>query len=84
MNKPIKLLNFNMFLGSLLTCVLFFFTSIIPQTKKVCLVETREYPGRDPSMWDGLYVASDGRVYTGLATEGKPHIFLFMILSLIQ
>ncbi len=38
--------------------------------KTVCLVETREYPGKDDVMWDGLYAARSGKVYTGLITEG--------------
>ncbi|MDD4014471.1 MAG: hypothetical protein PHQ92_02360 [Petrimonas sp.] len=36
---------------------------------KKCIVETREYPGLDFYMWDGLYAASNGEVYTGLITE---------------
>jgi len=31
------------------------------QENAICIVETREYPGRDPVMWDGLYAASDGK-----------------------
>lgn len=37
--------------------------------KDICLVETREYPGEDFYMWDGLYAAKNGEVYTGLITE---------------
>ena len=36
----------------------------------VCLVETKEYPGKDYAMWDALYAARNGTVYTGLITEG--------------
>lgn len=36
----------------------------------ICLIETREYPGKDFCMWDGLYAAKNGEVYTGLMTEG--------------
>ena len=61
--------------------ILFFlisFNDAIAQTEKICLVETREYPGQDPSMWDGLYAASDGKVYTGLATEGSSsHFYVY-------
>jgi hypothetical protein len=39
-------------------------------TPEVCLVETREYPGKDNAMWDALYAAKNGTVYTGLITEG--------------
>ncbi|MBN2288059.1 MAG: hypothetical protein JXQ83_01915 [Candidatus Glassbacteria bacterium] len=35
-----------------------------------CIVETREYPGKDRAMWRGLYAARDGKVYTGLCGEG--------------
>jgi hypothetical protein len=38
--------------------------------EKLCLVESREYPGQDPAMWRGLYAARDGKVYTGLCGEG--------------
>lgn len=31
------------------------------QENKICTVEVREYPGRDPVMWNGLYAASDGK-----------------------
>ena len=37
---------------------------------KVCIVETRDYPGKDYAMWDALYAARNGDVYTGLITEG--------------
>ncbi|MBK8884908.1 MAG: hypothetical protein IPN67_21920 [Bacteroidales bacterium] len=36
----------------------------------VCLIETRTYTGRDNAMWDALYAARNGTVYTGLITEG--------------
>jgi len=42
----------------------------ISQEKKVLVVEAIEYPGRDPVMWDGLYAASDGKVYSALISEG--------------
>jgi len=46
--------------------------------EKVCLVESVEYPGKDPTMWDGLYAASDGKVYSALITEGgSAHIYLY-------
>lgn len=44
----------------------------------VCSVELRTYPGRDPAMWDGLYAASDGKVYSGLISEGESaHFYLY-------
>lgn len=39
--------------------------------KGICLVESRQYPGKDPYMWDALYAAESGKVYTGLCTEGE-------------
>ena len=39
-------------------------------TRDVCLVETKAYPGKDYCMWDALYAARNGTVYTGLITEG--------------
>ena len=45
---------------------------------KKCIVELREYPGKDPVMWDGLYAASDGKVYSGLITEGgSAHFYVY-------
>jgi len=38
--------------------------------KSPCIVELREYPGKDRAMWRGLYAAKDGKVYTGLCGEG--------------
>ena len=53
---------------------LFFFVfniCVIAQSEDdICLIETREYPGKDFYMWDGLYAAKNGEVYTGLITEG--------------
>jgi len=44
----------------------------------ICPVELRAYPGRDPAMWDALYAASDGKVYSGLITEGESaHFYLY-------
>jgi hypothetical protein len=48
------------------------------QENKICMVETREYPGRDPVMWDGLYAASDGKVYSALINEGESaHFYMY-------
>lgn len=45
---------------------------------EVCLVETREYPGKDNEMWDALYAAKNGTVYTGLITEGgSSHFYAY-------
>jgi hypothetical protein len=47
-----------------------------------CIVETIEYPGKDPAMWDGLYAARTGKVYSGLITEGESaHFYSFDPLS---
>jgi len=46
--------------------------------KGICLVESVAYPGKDPTMWDGLYAASDGKVYSALITEGgSSHLYLY-------
>ena len=48
------------------------------QGKKVCVVEAKEYPGRDPVMWDGLYAARDGKVYSALIDEGaSAHLYVY-------
>lgn len=45
----------------------------------ICLVTTRNYPGRDDEMWDALYAAKDGTVYTGLITEGgSSHFYRYL------
>jgi len=50
----------------------------IAQERGICIVETREYPGRDPVMWDGLYAASDGKVYSALINEGESaHFYVY-------
>jgi hypothetical protein len=49
---------------------IFLFLNITAQINNdICLIETREYPGKDFYMWDGLYAATNGEVYTGLITE---------------
>jgi len=53
-------------------------TQGISQEKDVLIVETIEYPGKDPVMWDGLYAASDGKVYSGLISEGtSAHFYMY-------
>jgi hypothetical protein len=43
-----------------------------------CLVDSREYPGRDPAMWASLYAAKNGDVYSGLCTEGvSAHLYVY-------
>ncbi len=45
---------------------------------QTCRVEAREYPGQDPAMWDGLCAASDGKVYSGLISEGETaHLYVY-------
>jgi hypothetical protein len=54
------------------------FSAAMAQQTQVCIVETREYPGRDPVMWDGMYAASDGKVYSGLINEGESaHFYVY-------
>jgi hypothetical protein len=51
-------------------------------SKHRCIVDSREYPGEDNAMWDALYAAKNGTVYTGLITEGgserRSHLFLYI------
>lgn len=52
--------------------------NIQAQENNICFVETREYPGRDPVMWDGLYASSDGNVYSALINEGESaHFYVY-------
>lgn len=70
-----------LFLERLFLFVLCFFISHVivkAQENKICIVETREYPGRDPAMWDGLYAARDGKVYSALINEGiSAHFYMY-------
>jgi len=44
----------------------------------VCRVELRAYPGKDPAMWDGLYAASNGHVYSALISEAESaHLYVY-------
>ena len=53
-------------------------SDVLAQENKICIVETREYPGPDPVMWDGLYASSDGKVYSALINEGESaHFYLY-------
>ena len=78
-----KLLNKrnNLTFHSLLLILIFLILNIADiqaQESKICTVETRAYPGRDPAMWDGLYAASDGKVYSALISEGtSAHFYVF-------
>ena len=48
------------------------------QADKLCIVEAKEYPGRDPVMWDGMYAAKDGKVYSALINEGaSAHFYVY-------
>lgn len=52
--------------------------SLAAEASKTCCVELRAYPGPDPAMWDGLYAARDGKVYTGLCNEGESaHLYVY-------
>jgi len=53
-------------------------TSLHAAEEQICFVEARDYPGRDDVMWDALYAARSGRVYTGLITEGgSAHFYVY-------
>jgi hypothetical protein len=46
--------------------------------REACIVETRDFPGKDSEMWDALYAARNGDVYTGLITEGgSSHFYVY-------
>ena len=63
---------------SVLSVFLLLSIIINAQENRICIVETREYPGRDPVMWDGLYAASDGKVYSALINEGESaHFYVY-------
>ncbi len=40
-------------------------------SRKKLQVKAVPYPGRDPVMWDGVYAASNGKVYSALIDEGS-------------
>jgi len=49
-----------------------------PAGPLACPVEIRPYPGRDRAMWDGLYAARDGKVYSALISEGESaHLYVY-------
>ena len=60
----------NLFIVSVLFIFVINICAKAQSNNDICLIETREYPGRDYYMWDGLYAARNGEVYTGLITEG--------------
>ena len=45
--------------------------------ERLVLVDAKEYPGefKPDGMWSGLYVASSGKVYSGLCTHGGSALF---------
>jgi hypothetical protein len=54
------------------------FPLIAQDKNNICLVESRSYPGKDPSMWDALYAAKSGKVYSGLCTEEQSaHFYVY-------
>jgi hypothetical protein len=62
----------------LVFCFVLCSDSLAKGNKKICLVEALRYPGKNPTMWDGLYAASDGKVYSGLITEGgSAHLYVY-------
>jgi len=65
-------------LSSLIFLAFISFKALARINESPCIVETREYSGKDPSMWQGLYVARDGKVYSGLCTEpGSAHLYQY-------
>jgi hypothetical protein len=77
-SKPGRIYHFKHFI--ILTLVFIAVEKNISAQNKhdKCIVESMEYPGKDPAMWDGLYAAKSGKVYTGLITEGESaHFYCF-------
>lgn len=53
-------------------------STVYSQENETLIVEAIEYPGKDPVMWDGLYAASDGKVYSALISEGtSAHFYMY-------
>ncbi len=54
------------------------FVRQVAADEKIVPVQVREYPGRDPAMWQGLYAAGDGMVYSTLCSElGSSHMYRY-------
>ena len=53
-------------------------STVFSQENEILIVEAIEYPGKDPVMWDGLYAASDGKVYSALISEvTSAHLYMY-------
>jgi len=67
--------------GKILLVLIFLvpvFSSMHASAQKQLEVNAVPYPGKDPVMWDGVYAASDGKVYSGLITEGaSAHFYVY-------
>ena len=72
---PVKIVVLSVFLAvSLLFCT----DTYGKDEQKICQVEAVDYPGKDPTMWYGLYAAKSGMVYSALITEGgSSHIYKY-------
>ncbi len=47
-------------------------------SQKKLEVKAVPYPGKDPVMWDGVYAASNGNVYSALISEGSSaHFYVY-------
>ena len=54
------------------------FGGVLAAADRIALVECIEYPGRDPGVWNALYAAEDGKVYSGLCTHsGSAHFYRY-------
>ena len=57
------------------TCLL---VALAASAERIAQVECISYPGRDPGVWNGLFAAQDGKVYTGLCTHsGSAHFYRY-------
>ena len=74
------LININIILkvSAFLSLFILNISSIAQDKNNICRVESRSYPGKDPSMWDALYAAKNGKVYSGLCTEEQSaHFYVY-------
>jgi hypothetical protein len=74
MNKPL--------LSQILTVTFVIMTGLGEYSRAeesdLAIVELRQFPGKDPAMWDGVYAARSGKVYLGLIGEGaSAHFYVY-------
>jgi hypothetical protein len=61
-----------------IACLMASGAALASSADRIAKVECIEYPGRDPGVWNALYAAEDGNVYTGLCTHsGSAHFYRY-------